>query len=112
MKKKAKKEWNPNAYIKSALRKIWRWSPKRRECLKAKKCKRCSKVGDLFADHITPVVSTIYGFQDWNTYIWRLFDGELQALCADCHDEKTKQEAKERKEARKLRKLNELGPSN
>lgn len=105
---KKKKEWSPDAYIKSHLRKIWRWSPQRRLCLKAKQCCKCRSRGKLFADHISPVVGTREGFTDWNTYIFRLFTGELQPLCETCHKEKSKTEAKERVIARKARKAIEL----
>lgn len=102
--KKKRKEWAPDGYIKSHLRKIWRWSPQRRDCLKAKQCCKCRSRGKLFADHIEPVVSTGIGFVDWNTYIQRLFNGALQPLCEACHKEKSKGETKERKETRKRKK--------
>ena len=104
MKKKQKKVWNHEAYIKSALRKIWRWSPQRRECLKAKKCCKCSGGGKLYADHVSPVVETRKGFQGWDIYISRLFEGTLQPLCEKCHSIKSKAEAKERAKSRKERK--------
>src|ERR1043166_6790375 len=92
-----KKEWSPNGYIKSHLRKIWRWSSRRRECLKAERCAICNmRTKRLYADHITPVVSTSEGFKDWNDYIERLFNGRLQALCSKCHSKKTKIENEER----------------
>lgn len=109
MKKRKKKgEWPRDAYIKSHLRKIWRWSPQRRETLKTKWCVICGNRSEkLYADHITPVVSPSEGFKDWNDYIERLFNGKLQALCGKCHKVKSKAEAKERSIWRKKRKLNE-----
>lgn len=105
MRKRKKKEWTPDGYIKSALRKIWRWSPQRRETLKAKRCFICGNRSEkLYADHITPVVSPSEGFTDWNNYIERLFDGKLQALCGKCHQIKSTAEAKERAKKRKERK--------
>lgn len=105
---KAVKEWKPDGYIKSALRRIWRWSKKRRECLKAKVCVTCGKTKKkLFADHISPVVDPLVGFVDWNMYIDRMFNGELQSLCEKCHKAKSKEEAGVRAKARKARKLND-----
>lgn len=99
MSKKVKKEWKPDAYIKSHLRKIWRWSPQRRECLKAKACINCNgRRRKLFADHIEPVVDPKTGFIDWNIYIKRLFSGGLQPLCEECHKAKSKEENRQRRE--------------
>lgn len=103
---KVKKEWSPNPYIKSHLRKIWRWSPARRACLKAKSCIKCASRAKLYADHVEPVVDPRVGFVDWNVYIERLFGGALQPLCEACHKAKSKGEAAERAKARKMRKLN------
>jgi hypothetical protein len=58
----------------------------------------------LYADHILPVIEPKRGFIDWNTYIERLFNGKLQALCGKCHAVKSNAEAKERAKARKERK--------
>lgn len=101
-KEKKKKVWNESPYIKSHLRKIWRWSPQRRECLRAKQCCKCRGRGKLYADHISPVIEPAIGFVDWNTYIQRLFTGALQPLCEACHKTKSKEEAKERSLARKI----------
>jgi 5-methylcytosine-specific restriction endonuclease McrA len=96
--KKPKKEWRYEPYIKSALRRIWRWSPERRECLKGKYCTLCKKPqGKMYADHISPVVDPIRGFVDWNTYIDRLFNGQLQRICGKCHNKKTNEERKLRR---------------
>ena len=101
MKKKKLKEWNYVSYLKSAIRRIWRWSKQRRECLKTDKCAQCkSKSKVLFADHIHPVVDTKTGFKDWNTYIDRMFNGDLQPLCEQCHKAKSNKENQERKIAR------------
>ena len=97
-------EWTEsrfNIFIKSALRSASnRWAPKY-TCKKNAKiarntyvCAECGKkVGNKFIkiDHINPVVSTIDGFVDWNTYIERMFveiDG-FAAICKKCHDDKT-----------------------
>ncbi len=96
----------------SALRRISRfWSPAR-ECLaKARlsrgvyECQLCKKVVNnkqIKIDHIDPVIP-IEGFQNWDHVINRLFceaDG-FQAICKECHDEKTKKENAQRKVLRK-----------
>ncbi len=104
MKRKRKGEWSPNGYIFAALRRIWRWSPNRRECLKSVKCIQCEGKTKLFADHIDPVIQPETGFKDWNTYIDRLFNGKLQPLCETCHKAKTKAEGKVRRLRAKARK--------
>ena len=54
---------------------------------------------DVQVDHIEPVVSPQEGFQDWWTYMNRLYceADNLQVLCKPCHKEKTAEERKERK---------------
>ena len=107
MKKKTEKIWSPDSYIKSYLRKIWRWSPTRKDCLKASSCASCKKrSSDLYADHIDPVVNPNTGFIDWNTYIDRMFNGKLQALCEGCHAAKTKEEGTLRRKMKKARETN------
>lgn len=91
-------------FVKAALRGA-RWEPKYR-CINAAfvgpginpatghKCKlhRCPECLELFpqngmaADHVTPVVG-MEGFQDWNTFIERLFvDSKgFRAVCKACH---------------------------
>lgn len=106
--KKEKRPWSPNAYIKSHLRKIWRWSPSRKDCLKSKLCIQCGRKGTearrLRADHIEPVVDPLHGFQTWDIYISRMFNGKLQALCDGCHKLKSKEENAQRRAVKKARK--------
>lgn len=100
--KRAKKPWSPSPYLKSHIRKIWRWSQARRDCLKSKTCFTCNKrKTKLYADHVDPVTDPLHGFVDWNTYIDRMFNGKLQALCSDCHSTKTKRENAERRRIKK-----------
>lgn len=71
------------------------------------KCAKCRKTFpgiDVQVDHIDPVVHTTDGFQDWNTYIERLFCEELklQVLCSGCHAIKTKKEGELRRECRSV----------
>ncbi len=64
---------------------------------------------DIRTDHIDPVVP-LTGFPmlpngdpDWNSLIPRMFCPEenLQAICVECHDVKTKAENKQRKDLEK-----------
>jgi 5-methylcytosine-specific restriction endonuclease McrA len=84
--------------LKSAIRKVWRWSAERREAIKRNKgaCDLCEKPfakKDLSVDHREPVV-TSEGFTDWHSYIERMFCGSsnYDLLCAACHKVKTKSE--------------------
>ena len=58
--------------------------------------------GKVVVDHINPVIP-IEGFPnktwDWNIYIERMFcdTNNLQVLCKECHDGKTKLEKQMRK---------------
>ena len=83
------------ARIKGALRKVWYWSPARREALKkakkgnAYKCAACGEYKvKVQVDHLFPV-SDINGWDSWDNYINRLFCGELQVLCILCHKNKS-----------------------
>ncbi len=101
-KTKTRKEWSPVGYIKAHLRKIWRWSPQRRACLQATVCAICGKkAGKLLADHIEPVIEPRIGFEGWDIYIERMFNGKLQALCKPCHSIKTKEENAVRRKSKK-----------
>lgn len=63
---------------------------------------RCARCDDEFnwkdvqVDHIEPVINPKYGWEDYNTYIDRLFCSEegFQLLCKPCHAKKTKKENK------------------
>jgi hypothetical protein len=109
-KRKPKKKYNLKSNITSALRKVWQWHPGRTEAMKraesgehyvkiAKKskkeykapyykCEYCGvKTEKIKVDHIETVVD-LTGFEDWNTYINRLFvpADKLRCWCKDCHD--------------------------
>ena len=49
---------------------------------------------NIMVDHVNPVVDPKTGFVDWNQFIENLFceTDNLQAICSDCHDVKTKTE--------------------
>jgi 5-methylcytosine-specific restriction endonuclease McrA len=68
------------------------------------KCCKCGTIGkreDLHGDHIEAVDDPTSGFVDWNSYMSRLFLGQIQPLCKTCHKEKSAQETKIRAERRK-----------
>lgn len=61
------------------------------------RCAGCSgefPTSEVNVDHIIPVVDPKYGFQGWDVFISRLFCSKdnLQVLCSNCHDLKTKEE--------------------
>ena len=114
-------EWTEarfRAFIISALRAYMKRFPPKWKALKAamvgKKVNKrtgrlaehylCADCGGFFVardvqvDHIDPVVSPEEGFQDWWTYMNRLYcEAEnLQVLCKPCHKDKTNAERKER----------------
>ena len=114
-------EWTEarfRAFIISALRAYMKRFPPKWKALKAAsigrvinkrsgrlaehyKCASCDSffvARDVQVDHIEPVVSPQEGFQDWWTYMNRLYcEAEnLQVLCKPCHKQKTAEERKER----------------
>lgn len=92
--------------IRSALREVWHRSEMRKLCVKrvtlpegffkceAVKCKN-KKYPKVYIDHIEKVGDLDAGFLN------RLFcpSDRLQALCKNCHDEKTKNERKSQSKA-------------
>jgi 5-methylcytosine-specific restriction endonuclease McrA len=68
---------------------------------KCKKCKKWWKGKEIAVDHIKPAGS-LKGYGDLPGFVERLFceADNLQVLCKDCHDKKTKadREAKEKQQ--------------
>lgn len=102
-----KRVYNLQRLIIGALRKIFWYSPLRREALeKAKigllyKCaitKKKFPINEVTVDHIIPVVDPQIGFVDWNTFVARLFCdvNNLQVLSKVAHAKKTKEERSRR----------------
>lgn len=88
----------PQVYLVGHIRKIWRWSLKRRQVLRdADKCYVCHEPsGEYQADHVIPVgPAPLRGWTGWDEYLQRMFEGELKAICKKCHKEKTSKERKE-----------------
>lgn len=106
-----RRKYNLKGLIIAHLRKIFFFSPLRREALeKAKKgerylCAATNKrfgIKEVMVDHINPVVEPEKGFLDWNTFISRLFCPveELQVLSKAAHKIKTQAENKRRRESK------------
>ena len=105
------------SFIKNQLRNATRkWAPIS-DCLKAARTKRgfyeCAgckedvpttklegrkRNKNVFVDHIEPIVP-VTGWVNWDSCIDRMFcEGDnLQLLCKNCHDDKSKEEAGQRK---------------
>jgi hypothetical protein len=118
---KKKTQFVLQASVISALRRIFRRYPAYQEIKNEKKqeyfvsskcgkqmrrvgyyCETCKKLTpnkECAVDHILPVVDVISGFIDYNTYIKRLFcdKNNLQLLCKNCHEIKSKYENKVRR---------------
>lgn len=110
-------------FIRAFLRKAsLRWGPKNevKKAARVRKgvyiCNRCKeevtytklegdkRIANVFVDHIIPVVDPVKGFTTWDEYIERLFceADNLQVLCKDCHDEKSKEEKEIRNSAKRF----------
>lgn len=52
------------------------------------------RVNNIFVDHINPIVDPSVGWTNWDDVIEGMFSEKdnLQLLCKDCHDVKTKEE--------------------
>ena len=96
------KKYNRTGLIIASLRKIWLYSPERKEVKKKAKrdkqylCAICKKKHDnVSVDHIDPIGT----FVSWDAFIAKLFCpiDNLQVLCKTCHDIKTKSERNNRK---------------
>lgn len=65
-------------------------------------CGSIARAKDVSVDHVEPCIDPEKGFEDWNTYIDRLFCPalNLQVLCKECHDTKSKAENERRRDAK------------
>ena len=66
-------------------------------------CSRQGKQGEIQVDHIEPVIRTDEILADFtlDEYASRVFNGQVQALCKDCHTVKSKSENKDRRAFKK-----------
>jgi 5-methylcytosine-specific restriction endonuclease McrA len=113
-------KYNLKSQIRSALRRVWLYSPMRRDALGASRVSRgvyrCGYCGQLFGpkmmnvDHKVPATAP-EGTNDatgWGKFIvGLLYEGarpeNLVSCCKDCHKEKTKKETSERRGKKKKR---------
>lgn len=58
---------------------------------------------NVFVDHIQPIINPEVGFTTWDDLITRMFceEDNLQVLCKDCHDRKSKDERERAKQRRR-----------
>jgi hypothetical protein len=105
---KKKKKYNPKTKIVPAVRRIWFYSPLRREAVNRAKegeyyrCEKCHGLQEkVHIDHIDPCVP-LTGWEGFDSFITRLFcePDKLQAICEKCHSKKSLEETKTRKENR------------
>lgn len=107
-----------NSFVAGALRQASnRWPPKyivrkaswlRRgvyQCAGYKRPPHETPAKDVKIDHIAPVVDPNKGFTTWDEFIKRLFveADNLQVLCKECHDHKSKDEKELRKNGKAKR---------
>lgn len=65
-------------------------------------CNECTglfKQPEIQIDHVKPVIEVIENLADFtlDEYAYRVFDGDIQVLCKECHSIKSKSENKERR---------------
>lgn len=111
-KKKKAKKFNPKTRVMSAMRKIWLFSPMRREVIKRCKvgdksrCERCRKLCEkVQVDHNPPVI-LLTGFDTWDGVFNRMFapaETNLTGLCETCHEKITKAQRITRKENKNVK---------
>lgn len=113
----AKKPRSLRSIILSGLGKAWIYWPPRLEAKKRAKhlikkgwyvCDMCKGERErIEIDHKIPCVKPAEGFTTWDAYITSRFvetADALQALCHECHKEKSKKENQLRREIKKGKK--------
>ncbi len=117
---------SPQSYLVQAIRKIWRWSPARRDCIKnAKECYVCGKAfkqqpkglwkdrkkrkewRKMYApqaDHVIGVGPAPKDWNGWDVYLKRMFGHKLLPICRVDHLAKNKRERAENAALRKKEK--------
>lgn len=110
---KSSKPFKVETAVRSALRRLWLWSPMRTAALqrarikrgiyRCAKCKMATPKKSIAVDHVTPV-TPVDGFDTWDGFIERLFcpPSHLNVLCKPCHTTKTKLENESRKKNREV----------
>lgn len=115
MAKKEKKVRSLRQIILSGLGKAWMFWPPRLAAKKRAKhptksgwyvCEKCKGEREkIEIDHVVPCIKPSEGFTSWDAYISARFvesADQLQALCHECHKEKTKHENGIRRAKKKL----------
>ena len=111
--KKKTKFYNWRAMIRSHSRRIWLWSPMRKEAIQnartSKGMVQCQSCGvemreretpkKYQVDHIQPASEPAAQILNWNSFFERLFCdvSGLWVLCESCHETKTRKENLSRK---------------
>lgn len=110
---KKKKKFSYKGKIMSAARRIWLYSPMRKQAINRNKtadgfhrCEICKQLTEEIAIDHDPSVVPLDGWDSWDNVLERLFCSEdkLFKLCHKCHSKKTALEANARKHNRKLQK--------
>lgn len=102
----AKAEAKKRAMVRVQIGTTKKGKPKYRRFFKCAKCLGLFNSDEVHADHYSPAIDPVRGFQGWNEYIDRLFcstDG-YQILCVADHKAKSLEENQIRKLHRKPRK--------
>ena len=107
--KKKPKTYNYRPLIRSAARKLWMWSPMRKDAIRRVRispgtvfCEECglvmkenSKPKEYQVDHVVPASEPSVLIKSWDSFFARLFEcppSGLRVLCLECHSVKTKAE--------------------
>jgi len=109
--RRSSSRWGPRNEAKRDARQAEKFPNDRGRLVFHSKCRGCGAIvpeTTASVDHINPVIDPKVGFENWSTYIERMYcekDG-FQVLCKPCHDAKTKEEreiATERKREERRR---------
>lgn len=112
-----KNDFDLHSFLIQGLRRLsYRWPIRSQIKTRARiargqyKCEICGAVvgpTEIRIDHIESVISLDKGFENWDTYIKRLFcsPDNLQAICLGCNKEKTFLENQLRKQFRDEKKI-------
>lgn len=98
--------WPPRTECLNKAKTTKKINPKTKRLAQHFKCKACKKdfpAKEVVVDHIEPVVDIKKGFENFDTYIERMYCSvkNLQVLCKDCHEEKSRGEKELRKQYKK-----------
>jgi len=97
--------------LRAIFRRAWSRDPKRFDCLKSNrrkyvgdnkrqryehqcnKCKNWFRQDEVQIDHVVPCGSFLELTPECiGNFVYRMFQGELQKLCSECHKKKSKEE--------------------